>query len=131
MDYELDVVEGPFQVILRTSGVASVKVFTKLNDVLQSDPRISDGMNMLLDHTDLDLSQITTEQIRAIADNTNGKYQGRGGHVAIVMSQPAAFGLGRMWQSMTGEALSSRTRVVHSVEAAYRWLETEALDPAP
>lgn len=131
MDYELDVVEGPFQVILRTSGVASVKVFTRLNHVLRSDPRISDGMNMLLDHSRLDMSQVTTEQIRSIAANTSGDYQGRGGLVAIVMPQPASFGLGRMWQSFTGEEISARTRVVDSVEAAYRWLQAEVASQAP
>ncbi len=124
MEYELDVVDGPFQVILRTSGVASVRVFTELNDLLRTDPRITDGMNMLLDHSQLDLSGVTTEQIRAIASNTDGDYQGRGGRVAIVMPQPSAFGLGRMWQSLTSEEIASRARVVNSVEAAYSWLET-------
>jgi hypothetical protein len=126
VEYELEYVDGPFEVILRTRGPASVKVFTELNGLLQSDPRISDGTNMLFDHSQLDMSGMSTDQIRTIAANTGGEYQGRGGRIAIVMPQPSAFGLGRMWQSMTGEQISARTRVVDSVEAAYRWLESDA-----
>jgi hypothetical protein len=125
MEYELQVVDGPFQVILTTSGPASVKVFTELLEVLRTDPRITDGMTMLFDHSRLDMSQMTSEQIRSIAANTGGDYEGRAGRVAIVFPEPASFGLGRMWQSMTGEKVSSRARVVTSVEAAYLWIESE------
>lgn len=126
MDYDLQVVDGPFQLILTTSGVASVKVFSELNELLKTDPRIVDGMNMLIDHSRLDMSKVTTEQIRSIAANTRGEYQGRSGRLAIVLPQPAAFGLGRMWQSLTGEDISARTRVVSSVDAAYAWIESTA-----
>jgi hypothetical protein len=127
VEYEFEYPDGPFQVILRTWGPASVQVFTELNGLLQSDTRITDGTNMLFDHSQLDMSGMTTDQIRTIASNTGGDYQGRGGRIAIVMPQPSSFGLGRMWQSMTGDQISARARVVDSVDEAYRWLET---DPA-
>jgi len=126
MEYVLEVGGGPFQVILTTSGVASVAGFTDLNRRLQTDPEIEDGMNMLFDHTALDMSGLSTEQIRAIADNTSGEYQGRGGRIAIVVPAPVAFGLARMWQAMTGEQISARACVVDSVEAAYAWIERAA-----
>jgi hypothetical protein len=125
MEYELQVGDGPFQVILTTAGAASVKVFTQPSELLRTDPRIADGMNMLFDHSRLDLSEVTTEQVRTIAGNTGGEYQGRGGRIAIVLPEPASFGLGRMWQSLTGEDISARTRVVTSVETSYEWLESE------
>ena len=128
MEYELEYPDGPFDLVLTTSGVASVDVFTELNEAIRSDARIVDGANMLFDHSRLDMSGLSAEQIRAIADNTGGEYQGRGGRIAIVVPAPVAFGLARMWQAMTGEQISARSCVVDSVEAAYAWIEHTADD---
>jgi len=124
MEYELEHSDGPFAVIVTTSGVASVPVFTELNELIRNDETIVDGVSMLFDHSRLDMSRLTVDEIRAIADNTGGEYQGRGGRIAIVVPAPVAFGLTRMWQAMTGEQISARACVVESVEAAYAWIDS-------
>jgi len=130
MDYRYEFVDGPFQVIVTTSGDADTDAIVAGRRRLLADPRFRPEMNILVDHSRLDVSAATAEEIRDAAATASGERPGTTtGLLAIVSPSPLQFGLMRMYQAFASEDLESRLAVVRSVEAAYRWLEERTAGP--
>ncbi len=125
MEWTIEFVDGPFEVIVTTSGVATPESFQALREEIFSDPRYTPGSSMLIDHTSLDMSELASEEIRRIAESDKHRYDGSRPErdVAIVVAEPAWYGLMRMWQTHYGEGSgAARTRIVTSREEAYEWV---------
>ena len=124
MTYDVDFDDtGGFDVIVTASGVFDLKEFLEGRERVLNDPRFRSGMNVLVDHSQLDLSTASIHDVRAAASSAAQRYATSGpGRIAIVAPHSVAFGLGRMWQSMTAEELAGNSVVVGTVAEAEAWL---------
>ena len=122
MEHEIVFNGEVYALEVSTSGGATVAGFeTYLKDVLD-DPRWNPGMSVLCDHTDLDSSDLSTDDIRRIAD-LHLEYDRRigDGHCAIVTGDTGTFGLARLWEGYT-TGLALHTRVFLRREQGRSWL---------
>ena len=78
----------------------------------------------LIDFSRSERLDISSEVVREAADLsvTASKLVAPGAAVAIVVSKPLAFGLGRMWEAYA-EGTGWTTRVFQNLEEAENWLE--------
>ena len=118
-DYELG--GAPFDHVIVVSGVASAAGFDEGHRRLLADPRYHPVHDALVDLTAADMSQVSAEQVRQIAEMTARRFRGARS-LAVVAPEKLAYGLGRMFQSLTDQDLAGRTVVVSSREEAAQWL---------
>ena len=88
--------------------------------------------NVLWDLRGADLSCITSRQLQKMAAHVETfAHQARGGRTAMLMSGDEAFGLGQMYEVMTGlGAHPTEHRVFYSRREAFFWLtETPKAPP--
>ena len=130
VDWEIDFVEAPPVIVVRTSGQPTVAGFAVLRDEVLDHPSFFPGIDVVYDHTGL-TGYLTSGEIRSVAEAAARAARERDywGRLAIIMPDPAMFGLARMWEAYAGDDLAARTRVFTSVDEAYRWLG--ATPPSP
>jgi len=119
--------------IVRTSGVASLEGFSIFLRALVSDPRWRRGMNVLSDHTALEVGHVTAGDIEALVGIHLPFAHALGpGLCAIVSGSSLKFGLGRMFEAHASGKLPFRPRVFATAEEALTWLQAgdQALDAA-
>ena len=124
MTYDIDFDDtGGFDLVVRASGLFDLKEFLEGRERVLNDPRFRSGMNVLVDHSQLDLSSASVDDVREAASSAARRYATSGpGRIAIVAPTSVAFGLGRMWQSLTTDELAENSVVVETVAAAEAWL---------
>jgi hypothetical protein len=83
-------------------------------------------LHIIWDFTAVDLSKLTGDEIRAIAKKAKGLDHSRdGGRTALVASEDAAFGLGRMYEIFAEiTELTAAIRVVRTMEDANQWIDS-------
>jgi hypothetical protein len=110
-------------VTVRTSGSLSVEGVRAYLDELVSHPRWRPGTPVLVDHRALDVREISAEEIRTIADDV-ARMAARiaGSRNATLVSGPLAYGLARMWETLTQHRVDSTLRVFDDPVAARAWL---------
>lgn len=130
VEWEIDVAGDPPVLTARTSGLPSVAGFTALRAAVLSHPEFVPDMSVIYDHTDL-AGYVSSIDIRTIAENAarSSKTLPYWGRLAMVVPEPALFGLARMWEAYAGDELAARTRVFASLGEAYEWLG--ATPPSP
>jgi hypothetical protein len=116
-------------VTVTTSGLADLAVIGRLVDELASDPRYSPGMNLLFDHTRLDVTPLTTEDIyeigRAVAERGDAFARTP---IAVVVADPVGYGVTRMAEAQADLPApstrpgSSYVRVFYTLDEAVDWL---------
>jgi hypothetical protein len=123
MRREYAIADGPFQLIVTLSGVALAREMLEHRRTILSDPRLRPGMNALYDLMELDLSALSNDDIRALADDSR-RYGNVHLHAAAIAAQkPLAFGLARMFEAYASTTnFAEHMTVVDSVPAAYAWL---------
>jgi len=121
-DYEF-VDDGPFDVIAKTSGVATVEEMIEGRRSMYADPRLRPGVAILFDHTDLegDLTAEENERVAAASSFDFEEYQI--GYSVMVAPRAVAYGMIRMWQAFVTGPIRERSKVVRTVEEAYEWIE--------
>ncbi len=94
----------PQDVTVATSGAARVEDFRRMNDELLADERFTPPMCMLVDHSELDVSALTAEEVQRIADGVNriGSLFGES-KVALVAPTALSYGLARMFEALAVE----------------------------
>ena len=123
MDYRYEFVDGPFQVIVTTAGKADGDAIAEGRHRVWTDPRFRPEMNILVDHTLLDMSDRTADDLRMSAASASRDPAEAGtGYIALVCPSPLQFGLARMYHAFATGPLGERLVVVDSVDEAYRWL---------
>lgn len=119
--------DGPADLTVVTSGVASVAGLRAFTAEALDDPRIRPRMRILIDHTNVDWSTMSTDDLRRRADDLSGHLiRLAGAHVAVVVGSSLGFGLQRMLQAF-GDRDAQRARVAfrvfYSQADAESWLE--------
>jgi hypothetical protein len=120
-------------VTVTTSGLADRTAFGRLVDELASDARFRPGMNLLFDHTRLDVTPLTTEDIyeigRAVAEQRDVFARTP---IAVVVADPVGYGVTRMAEAQADLPApdagrgSSYVRVFYALDEAVEWLRAGA-----
>lgn len=107
-------------------GHFSIDHFRGLFHDILGHPEWNAGMNMLLDYRNVDFSDVSfpevkqTSTIHKKADERVGD-----GRIALLMSYPLGFGIGRMYKSMTEHGISASINVFREPEEAGGWLNED------
>ena len=123
MKHELFFDENRHCFIVRTHGDASVKGFDALVKSIVSHPQWQAGMNVLLDHRDLEQSHLKASDIQKIA-RVVGNYRKEygDGRSAFVLSKSVDFGLARMWQGYSEDRVDFESKAFYNMDEAIQWL---------
>jgi len=122
VEYSLDFESEPGTLIVTVSGAGSLEQLLAYQTEYLSDPRWFPGMKVLSDFRGFDSSRLASDDVRAIAASNNLRADLFGsGRTAVVVSEPATFGLLRMFQFHT-DAAGFDQRVFYSLEEARMWL---------
>jgi hypothetical protein len=122
VNFHLDFESDPGVLIVSLSGTVTLDELNDYQDTYLSDPRWTPGTSMLTDCRALEVGDFGSDDVRLLAEANLLKADRFGfGRAAVVVSEPAAFGLVRMFQAYTDEA-GFNQRVFTSIEAARDWL---------
>jgi hypothetical protein len=123
VDYELVWGGDPEDVLITTSGDASVD---EIHAVIQeglADPRFHKDMKVLMDHRRTRWWALSNDEIRRRAALIRADAQRIGRHqVAFVVGSPVDFGIGRMLQGLVEGDVLFESQVFESLAAARDWL---------
>ncbi len=123
---------APFDVVVTVSGTPSYEEIREGRRRLLSDPRIRPGMNVLVDHAELDATTASAENLRALAGSAGSEWGSAGvAHLVMVAPQSVAFGLLRVWHASLSTKFAGRAAVVGSLTEAYAWLAACSGDETP
>jgi hypothetical protein len=108
MRHTIEFVSDPDGVIVHTFGRGDVEGFRAMNEELLGDPRFEPGMRILIDHSNLDVSSLTTDEIEEI-----GRY---------ILSVAERIGTSPVALIASGAVtrLAAEASIGHAVEAAFR-----------
>jgi len=123
MDFEIEWVD-PSLVICRTSGVGTVKGYEALMRALTSDPQFRPGVDLITDHTNVDISALTAaevEQVAGLRVQFLGTMAGRAAGV-VGPNSPMRYGLGRMFEAYIESGAGAGVEIFKTVEEAMTWL---------
>ena len=124
MEYVWEFSDGPFDVVVTQSGVASAREMLTNRARFLADPRIKPGMNLLMDITQLDVQSVDTDGIRMLAEPDRQWEEAAFRSAVIVASTPVKYGLSRMFENLASGQLdlAEHFAVVTSVAEAVEWL---------
>jgi hypothetical protein len=128
MNWTIEFGGTPEDVVVTTHGVATREGFVGFNTDLVSDPRWRAGMSVLLDHSDLDATQLTGEDVEGIAEFISTELAARLGPVttAIVFPDPYGRGVAAVSvQMLLSPQSTMRIRSFPSRELARDWLRAQ------
>jgi hypothetical protein len=131
VEYEMIWGGGPEDVCIRTRGEATVEGFSAWLLEGINDLRKRPGMRVLIDHRQLDTSQMRMEDVERRAEIVAREESHFSDiHVAVVVEREVDFGIQRMLGSLfeARPELRSILRVFRSIYEARSWLATF---PAP
>jgi len=134
MDFEIEWVD-PSLVICRTSGVGTVEGYEALMRALTSEPQFRPGVDVITDHTNVDISTLTAaevEQVAGLRVRFLGAMAGRAAGV-VGPDSPMRYGLGRMFEAHVAAQAGAKVEIFKTVEEAMVWLRgaDSAAPPAP
>lgn len=115
--------------IITTSGKATVEGFLELHHGRVNHPAWTGGMNLLLDHRQLDSTALSTMEVQRLA--ALGLQPGelsRPEKIATVVETDLGFGLTRMWEGYVESRGTTNHRIFRSLEAAKKWIEEDVTE---
>jgi hypothetical protein len=125
VEYQIIWGGDPEDLMVVTSGDASVEDLDAMVQAATGDARFRHGMKILLDHTSLRLWAMSNDDVRRRADLVKRDSQLLGRQrVAFVTGSPVDFGIGRVLQGLTAET-GLDAGVFDSVAAAREWLQDD------
>ena len=125
MEYQIIWGGDPEDLMMVTSGDASVEELDAMVQEAMADARFRHGMKVLIDHTSLRLWAMSNEDVGRRADLVKRDSQLLGRQrVAFVAGSPVDFGIGRMLQGLTSST-GLDAAVFDSVAEARQWLRDE------
>jgi hypothetical protein len=127
VNYDIEFTESePFEVVVTTAGKATAAEMADGRRRLLDDPRFRAGMSLLVDHSLLDNSGITRDEVQRAAMSLN-RDRARSGleYIALVAPTTMNFGLARMFEALAGDDLEGSVIVVRTREEAYSWIESQ------
>lgn len=125
MKFEINFDQLPDYVYIQTYGEASIIGFDKLLTEIVASPNWKPGTKQLIDHRELTLHKLTSNDMRAIMNIVEKNIEKLGnGRCAFVISNTLGFGLVRMYELLGGENLHQEIAVFYTIEEAVEWLRT-------
>lgn len=118
--YQID----PKQNLIRTTatGVLTDADILAMKRQMLEDPDFRPGMRELTDVRAIEKLAVTTEGVRRMVEHDQQNRADISSHrLAIVVSEEAAYGMSRMYQTMTETAME-HVGVFRSMEEAKKWL---------
>jgi hypothetical protein len=123
--YEITFCEDASLFSVRASGCATVAGFEAYLEETLEHPSWRPGMNLLADLRELDTRDLSGDDVRTVAALYRRASERLGnGRCAVVISTPASFGLARMWELYSKDAINLRVGVFRSIDEAREWLES-------
>jgi len=119
MEFEIEWVDESL-VICRTSGAASVEGYQAMMEALISQPGFRPGVDLIVDHTNVDVSALTAaeiEQVAALRARFAGDIVGRAAGV-VGAGSPMRYGLGRMFEAFLEAQPGTKITVFETVAEA-------------
>jgi hypothetical protein len=131
MHHTIEFAENPSAAIATTAGTASVEGFRALCRDVVLDARHRPGTPVLVDHTELDVSELTPEDTKLIGAVVSevGAQLGSAA-IAIVVASPLAWGLARQTEAHANQE-QLNVRIFYSREEAAQWLEAQTTPTEP
>lgn len=121
MDFEITF--GPEWVEVKTSGTATLEGFRAFSEAVAADPRWPPGKKLLIDHSDLDLSKLSAEEIAELGRRTRHNHPLRDSpRSAFYVPGELQYAIGRMWQSYGHDPEDDHTQMFDIREQAEAWL---------
>jgi hypothetical protein len=129
MDFRIEFgADPPADVTVTTSGSADAATFAMMNGALVGDERFVPGMSVLVDHSSLDTSELSLDDIQDIARTFEGLGD-RIGRTDIAIVAPTLLAWGQTRQSITlAQETLARVRVFRTEDDALRWIAGERGD---
>ncbi|MES2309560.1 MAG: hypothetical protein V4507_11960 [Verrucomicrobiota bacterium] len=124
MKFTLKQEQEIFEVI--TTGEAELQVFSDFLDALISHPHWKPGSFILVDHSDLNASTLTSADVKTISRYCADRRLPFGnGKCAIVLARDLEFGLARMWHVFMDEnPWDMNHQLFRSRVEALEWLQS-------
>jgi len=123
MNYEFRFEPEKNFVSIRCYGTATAEGYAALGRDLLDHPLMQPGIDGLVDERELDLSDYSSEDLRANAALIRSQSADWGsGRWAYVVQFDVAFGMGRMWEAHTDDGIEARARTFRSIDDAREWL---------
>jgi hypothetical protein len=123
MEYEVVWGGDPEDILITTSGDASVADLHAWVQEAIADPRFRENMKVLIDHTQTRWWALSNEEIRLRGELITGQGHKTGSQrLAFVVGSPVDFGIGRMLQAQIAGSTQLVSEVFESIEAARDWL---------
>jgi len=111
--------------LIETSGKTSINDIEKCLLQIFSDSSWKNGMHLLFDNRNEDLSELSNIEVEIIA----GKFVAYNEHlknskIALVMCKDVSYGIGRMWEAyLSLHQAVFKTQIFRSFEDARKWIE--------
>ena len=123
MEFEINFDPVPAYVLIRTVGKASVRGFDKLLTELADSPGWKTGTCQLVDHRELVVDHLTSEDMHGIKQivEKHGKKLGDG-RCAFVVKDLVGFGLARMYELIGGGNIHVEINIFYTIDEAVDWL---------
>jgi hypothetical protein len=115
--------------VCRLVGDYSVDEVEQFWDDMTHDPGFRRGIPILADATASEVS-FSTPEIAALAKLVGPVFEGTETRIALVVSQPAYFGLARMFSAHLESKSGVAPQVFYAAEEAFSWLQDEGASAA-
>lgn len=124
MEYEFIFEPGVNFVLIRARGIATIEGWEALDVELENHPQMRLDLDVLHDYRELDLRQLSTEDIVVSSNFTKEFWAAKDrGRWAFVSRSKADFGMLRMWELRTQYGVNAKIQVFKTIEDANEWLE--------
>jgi len=123
VEYELTWGGNAEDLLIRTSGAATVPEMNAMVETVLADERFRPGLKVLVDHREAGFTGFTTEHLRKRADQAAWQLrQGKPSKVAIVVGRDIFVVAGRLLESFIRARTSIAFRTFRTVEDARAWI---------
>lgn len=120
---EHEIIFGPEWVEVRTHGKANLKGFRAFSEAVAADRRWQPGMNLLIDHSRLDVSSLATDDVSQLGQQANRDHPLiTCRRCAFYVPLPIQYGIGRMWQQWRKSPAENRVMMFSDRQEAEAWL---------
>ncbi len=129
MDWEYNIVCGRNLLIVRATGKFSVASFEKMIIDIISDKCWAPGMDCLVDHSALDLSDTFYSDIKEAAE-IHKRYDSRigRGRIAVVLGGEEDFDKSRLYVTLLGSEVQATVNPFRTTDEARQWLAEDIGD---
>ena len=124
MEFILDFENMPDYVLIRTSGSISVEDVDKMMKALINSREWITGSPQIIDHRELDLTDMAADDMRDIWSVLNDHSERLGdGPCAFVVGDELGFGFARMYDLLGGDSIHSKIEIFYQFCDALKWIK--------